>query len=275
MQVIVFASQKGGSGKTTLTGHLAVQAGLAGYGPVGLIDTDPQGSLSGWWKQRNEPFPSLIQSTAEEIDDDLIALRDQGHQLVMVDTPPSATAAISEIVRVADLVVVPCRPSPHDLRAVGATVDIVERWNKPLVFAVNSATRRARITAEAAIALSQHGTVAPGCLHHRVDFAASMIDGRTVVEAAPESASAKEVAGLWDYVAERLNRQAWTNRADVVEIVQPDNLAGMPAQANVDATLPPSAVEPAVQIENRFVPRTAPGMPARPVFGRRAGGDIG
>ena len=64
MQVIVFASQKGGSGKTTLTGHMAVEAGRAGYGPVGLVDTDPQGSLCGWWKQRNEPMPSLIRSTA-------------------------------------------------------------------------------------------------------------------------------------------------------------------------------------------------------------------
>ena len=31
MRVIVFASQKGGSGKTTLSGHIAVEAGRAGY----------------------------------------------------------------------------------------------------------------------------------------------------------------------------------------------------------------------------------------------------
>jgi chromosome partitioning protein len=206
MQIIVLASQKGGSGKTTLTGHLAVEAGRAGHGPVALVDTDPQGSLNGWWQQREDPLPSLIQSNSELIEEDLLKLRDQGHRLVVIDTPPAATSAISEIVRIADLVVVPCRPSPHDLRAVGATVDIVERWNKPLIFVVNSGTRRARITSEAAVALSQHGTVAPTTLHHRVDFAASMIDGRTVMETAPESASAKEVVAVWQYIAERLDK---------------------------------------------------------------------
>ena len=218
MQVIVFASQKGGSGKTTLTGHMAVEAGRAGYGPVGLVDTDPQGSLCGWWKQRNEPMPSLIRSTAQELEADLNRLRDQGHRLVFVDTPPAATSAISEVIRFADLVVVPCRPSPHDLRAVGATVDMVEKWRKPLVFAVNSATRRARITAEAAVALSQHGTVAPVTLHHRVDFAASMIDGRTVMEVNATCASAKEVVGLWQYIAERLGKVAHFQAAVAAEV---------------------------------------------------------
>lgn len=46
MRVIVLASQKGGSGKTTLAGHLAVEAERQGAGPVALIDTDPQGSLA-------------------------------------------------------------------------------------------------------------------------------------------------------------------------------------------------------------------------------------
>ena len=46
MKVIVLASQKGGVGKTTLSGNLAVAAELAGDGPAVLIDTDPQGSLS-------------------------------------------------------------------------------------------------------------------------------------------------------------------------------------------------------------------------------------
>jgi chromosome partitioning protein len=77
----------------------------------------------------------------------------------------------------ADLVILPTRPSPHDLRAVGATVDIANRHGKRPLFVVNAATQRARITGEAAVALSQHGTVAPVTIHHRVDFAASMVDG--------------------------------------------------------------------------------------------------
>ena len=65
---------------------------------------------------------------------------------------------------------------------------------------------RARITGECAVALSQHGTVAPVTIHHRVDFAASMIDGRTVGEVVPNSQSAKEISDLWLYIQERLSR---------------------------------------------------------------------
>jgi chromosome partitioning protein len=101
---------------------------------------------------------------------------------------------------------VPTRPSPHDLRAVGATVDLCERAGKPLIFVVNAATPKAKITSEAAVALSQHGTVAPITLHHRTDFAASMIDGRTVMEVDPQGRSAEEVRQLWSYISDRLEK---------------------------------------------------------------------
>jgi chromosome partitioning protein len=125
---------------------------------------------------------------------------------VIIDTPPAITVSIAEAIAHADLVVIPTRPSPHDLRALGATVDIIERHEKPLIFVINAATPRARITGEAAVALSQHGTVAPVTLHHRVDFAASMVDGRTVGEIVPTSASAREMRELWTYVQDRLSR---------------------------------------------------------------------
>ena len=63
---------------------------------------------------------------------------------------------------------------------------LCDRAGKPLIFVVNAATPKAKITYEAAVALSQHGTVAPVTLHHRTDFAASMIDGRTVMEVDPQ-----------------------------------------------------------------------------------------
>ena len=63
MKVVAFASQKGGSGKTTLAGHVAVQAELSGDGPVALIDTDPQGSMSDWWNERSEETPVFAKTT--------------------------------------------------------------------------------------------------------------------------------------------------------------------------------------------------------------------
>lgn len=206
MRVIVFASQKGGSGKTTLAGHIGVQAELSGAGPVALIDTDPQGSLAKWWNCREAPTPAFLHSAFTNLVHDIDEARAQGFKLIIVDTPPAVTKAISEVVSFADLVVLPTRPSPHDLRAVGPTIDICDARKKPMIFALNAATPRARITMEAAVALSQHGTVAPVTVYNRTDFAASMIDGRTVMEIEPEGKSAEEIRGLWDYLQQRLMR---------------------------------------------------------------------
>ena len=206
MRVLAMASHKGGSGKTTLSGHLAVQAQLSGAGPVVLIDIDPQGSLSDWWNERTAEYPAFAQTTVARLAADLEVLRQQGFKLAVIDTPPAITMAIQSVIQVAELIVIPTRPSPHDLRAVGATVDLCERAGKPLIFIVNAATPKARITGEAAIALSQHGTVAPITIHQRTDFAASMIDGRTVMEVDPKGRSAAEVTALWDYISDRLEK---------------------------------------------------------------------
>lgn len=204
MRTIVFSSQKGGSGKTTLCGQLAVQAERMGLGPVAVIDTDPQGSLSEWWNARQDKTPLFLKTQVKYLMSDLEELRNRGIKLVFVDTPPAVTDIIEEIVSYADLVVVPTRPSPHDLRAVGATLDIIEAQGKPLVFVVNGATPEVQITSDTAVALSQHGTVAPETIHQHPDFATSMIDGRTVMETQPDSKSAAEIGKLWQYLSTRL-----------------------------------------------------------------------
>ncbi len=206
MHILVLASQKGGTGKTTLSGHLAVEAQNSGVGPVALIDMDPQGSLSHWWNARAAREPLFVKVAAFELGKALDHLASSGIKLAVIDTPPAITESISYVIGHADLVILPTRPSPHDLRAVGPTVDIASRHGKPVLFVVNAATQRARITGEAAVALSQHGTVAPVTIHHRVDFAASMVDGRTVGEVTAASASAAEIQKLWTYVQGRLAR---------------------------------------------------------------------
>jgi chromosome partitioning protein len=206
MRVMAFASQKGGSGKTTLAGHVAVQAERAGAGPVAIIDADPQGSLSDWWNCREAETPAFAQTFISRLNEDIERMREIGIELLIFDTPPAITATIEQVVRLCDLVVIPTRPSPHDLRAVGATVDLCEKLDKPLVFILNGATQRARITAEAAIALSQAGTVAPVTIHHRTEFASSMIDGRTVMEISCNPRSVEEIEQLWDYLSDRLER---------------------------------------------------------------------
>ena len=200
MHVIVLASQKGGSGKTTLAAHLAVAAEIAGDGPAVLIDTDPQGSLSAWWNVREAQQPALAPTSIADLPDKLRALSNAGYRFAFVDTPPAITEAISAVVRSANLVVIPTRPSPHDLRAVGSTVDLVRAAGGPFAFAVTQAKPNTRLTVQAMAALSEHGTVASAIVHDRVDYAGSMIDGRTVQESDAKGRSAAEIAELWKFV---------------------------------------------------------------------------
>jgi chromosome partitioning protein len=187
-----------------LAAHLAVAAEAAGAGPAVLIDTDPQGSLSAWWNVRAADSPALAPVSVAELPKKLNELSQAGFAVAVVDTPPAITEAIRAVVQSADFVLIPTRPSPHDLRAVGSTVGLVEKAGKPFAFVVTQAKPNARLTVQAVTALSAHGVVAPSIVHDRLDFASSMIDGRTVTETDGKGRSAAEMAELWNFVLARM-----------------------------------------------------------------------
>ncbi|MCJ9604824.1 ParA family protein [Klebsiella pneumoniae] len=216
MKTLVLASQKGGAGKTTLAAHLAIAAELAGAGPAVLIDTDPQGSLSAWWNSRDANTPALAAAKLAELPAKLEALASAGFKLAVIDTPPAITDAIRDVVKLADLVLIPTRPSPHDLRAVGSTVDIAQEAGKPFAFTLTQAKPNARLTVQAVAALSAHGPVAPSIVHDRVDYAGSMVDGRTVQETDSKGRSAEEITALFAFVQERMNEKKKTRKKEIV-----------------------------------------------------------
>jgi len=207
MDILTIASQKGGAGKTTLSAHLAVEAERRGGGPVAVVDTDPQGSLADWWNQRAAETPLFAAVEVGRLAEHMTALAREGVQLVVIDTPPAFLDTIRAAVAVADGVLIPARPSPHDLRAVGVIVEMAEAAGLPFCFVVNGATPRTLIALEAVQALAQHGPVAPVIVHQRIDFAASMVDGRTAGEVNPRSRSAEETTELWNYVHTQLRKR--------------------------------------------------------------------
>ncbi len=214
MKLIAIASQKGGSGKTTLAAHLAVEAENNGAGPIMLIDGDPQRTLTQWWEDRaanGTLAPGLLKRADKDAGDrdfnllaDMESMREFGANFVLVDTPPGLSSEIQEAIRHADLVIIPVRPSPHDLRASAATVALARNFDKEVLFVLSGAIVRTRICADAILALAQHGPVAPVIVHHRVAFASAMIDGGTVMELQATSKASQEIAILWQFLRDRM-----------------------------------------------------------------------
>jgi len=124
MKTIVLASQKGGVGKTTLTAHLAISAQMDGAKAV-LTDTDPQGSLAAWWNHREAETPAFQIVALKDMEQTISALEKAGYDYLFIDTPPVHSPVIKTIFGFADYVLIPTRPSPHDLGAIGQTIDIV------------------------------------------------------------------------------------------------------------------------------------------------------
>jgi chromosome partitioning protein len=144
---------------------------------------------------------------------DLKLLAGAGYGVAVIDTPPAITEAIGAVVVSADLVLIPTRPSPHDLRAVGSTVSLVQAAGKPFVFVMTQAKLHTRLIVQAMAALSEHGKVAPAIVHDRVDYASSMIDGRTVQEIDPRGRSAAEMAELWEFLKAQMANSTKARKA--------------------------------------------------------------
>ena len=198
MKTLVIAAQMGGAGKTTLARNLAVAAAQDGQ-RVLVLDLDPQQSLRAWWQGRESDAPMMLADdpAPHSLRDTLDATQGQ-FDLVVIDTPPAAPSWLTETLRAADLALIPVKPSPDDLRAVGATIAALGAADVPFAF-VMSQTPRAKITDEAVRVLAQHGRIAPVNIAQRVIYSETAATGQGVTEAS-DTKAAQELAAIWEYV---------------------------------------------------------------------------
>ncbi len=209
MRVVAFVSEMPGSGKTALAGHVAAQAEAEGVGPVVLLDGDPAGDLSHWWRDRDATASPILGAWDRTISaEGFKRLAKGGVKLVVIDTPSGRSAMAEQAVALADIVVIPTRPNPKDLEVAGVVVDMVEAHGTPFVFLINHANDNDEMPTAAVIALAQHGTVCPVILPQRGDFSACQHSGRTVMELDPDSPSSEDMARLWDYLTDHMCRVA-------------------------------------------------------------------
>lgn len=208
MKTIVIANQKGGSGKSTLTVHLAAAAEAAGDGPAIITDTDPQGTAGDWFNQRRKAgleTPRYAPLALDNLTGKLRALDDAGAAYLFIDTAPSVGAVNAELFAAADLILIPLNPTPADLRALVKGLPLVKAAGKPFNFILTRVRANLRNNDGAAMALDALGLVMPVRMHERVIYAETFAHGKTALEIEPNGVAALEVEELWESVKARIH----------------------------------------------------------------------
>lgn len=205
MKTVAIVSQKGGVGKTTAAIELGFAVHLAGLA-VAIIDLDPQGTAAKWGDRRGADGPSVIGGQAPRLDVILDTARDNGADLVIIDTPPSAEAIALQAVRASDYVLVPTRPSGFDIEAIQTTLEMAQFVKRPASVLINAVpTNRQHLGITTLAGLQERGfSVAPVMWRERAAFADLGADGIPAQEKDPESKASQEVADLFEWLCQQV-----------------------------------------------------------------------
>lgn len=203
--VIAIVSQKGGSGKTTLALHLSTCAAYAKKTTC-VIDTDPQATAAAWGDWRGDFLPAVVTSPPARLARTIEKAAKEGVELVVIDTPPHAEAAMREAIKAADLVLIPTRPRAFDLHALEGIADMVRFAEKPAFVLFNAVPARAtRLIEDAGSTAKDMGLdICPVTFGDRADFHRSSSKGEVAAEIDENGKAAGEVKALWAWVRRKL-----------------------------------------------------------------------
>ncbi len=211
--ILTLASLKGGSGKTSLSLHLAGAIALTGR-RVLLVDADPQASAGNWASARQEKPPfTVIGMARNTLHRDLPEMMgDYDH--AVIDSPPRVSALARSAILAADLVLIPVQPSSFDVWASGETVDLVKEAQqfKPelkAAFVINRKIAKTAIGEEVREALADYPIP---CLKTAIGQRVSIAEasaGYTVLETARSSPAAKEILSLSSDVLKLMGVRKW------------------------------------------------------------------
>ena len=208
LKTIAIIAQKGGVGKTTVAIHLATAASIAGYATA-IIDIDPQTTATRWRDRRQSEAPEVASGHAARLAFMTNAARENGADLVFIDTAPNADTNALDAAKVADLVLMPCRPATFDLDAMDSTLATVRLVGTKAFVVMNFIQARSAIVGEAVDVLEGKGAVvAPVMLFQRVAYSHGVVDGLTALEFEPGGKAACEIVALFEWLCGQLGMTA-------------------------------------------------------------------
>ena len=206
MDVIAIVAQKGGTGKTTLAVSLAVAAERSGR-MVAIVDLDPQASASNWSDRRETDSPVVVSAQPARLGHVLSAAKDQGADLLLIDTPPRAEQAAMAAARAANFILIPCRPAIYDLETVSTTVELVRYAGaKPFAIVLNGVPARGPKQVQATEVLkSMSLPVCPAAFGYRAAFDHASSLGLNAQEYEPRGKAAEEIKHVYKFVRHLVN----------------------------------------------------------------------
>jgi len=203
MAIIAVAGRKGGVGKSTIAGNLAAEFD-AMKRSVRVLDADSQHSMAAWAEQGH----GVLAGVVEKVEDGA-SLRARARQaekdadIVLIDTPPGAPEIIYEAALAADLMLLPCGPSPLDLFALKDALSLalkaraVRRSKKPRIrFVPSRVLMNTNLGRGLASSLKDMGKKVLPPIGQRVVVAEAVASGLTVAEYAPNSVAHEEFREL-------------------------------------------------------------------------------
>jgi chromosome partitioning protein len=200
-KILTVANRKGGAGKSTCAAHLALMSVDSGLKTI-LIDLDPQKTLETWWKKRDEKNPYLTDVDPEGIEGVINKLNKHDFDLCIIDTPGDNSINSISGLKIADLVLIPSKPTAPDLQAIGRTIANIKQLKKKYLFLITQTITRSKLAMQGASVLSEFGVVSPVTIGHRVAYANAMNVGSSAAE--EDKAAAEELKKVWEFVSGKL-----------------------------------------------------------------------
>lgn len=143
MPTIAFASSKGGSGKTTACIVLASELARQGV-DFTLLDADPNQHLAEWGN--NVGNLNVITTTQDNILQDT-EKAEETTPFVIIDLEGSANITMSYAISMADLVIIPCKPSDLDGKEAIKIAGFIRQQEKVMNKAIHFALLRTQTSA--------------------------------------------------------------------------------------------------------------------------------
>jgi chromosome partitioning protein len=205
MAIIAVAGRKGGVGKSTIAGNLAAEFAAMGHSVI-VLDADPQHSLAAWASQGQGMLSHCVEKVkAAEIDTLRARARsaEKTADLVIVDTPPGMPEITYQAALVADLLLLPCGPSPLDLFSVKEALSLAlkaraeRRSKRPRIrFVPSKVLLNTNLGRNLSSSLEAMGKKVLPSIGQRIAVAEAVVTGLTVCEYAPNSVARMEFKDL-------------------------------------------------------------------------------